>query len=155
MKRYFVFLICAGAVAAFAATSDKPDWDALGKRWWAHVQFLADDKLEGRDTGSEGFNKAAAYVAAEFERAGPRPAGSSGFFQPVEFVARKIDEANSQLEFVRGKNVQTVTFGEEAFFHLGLDTAENVEAEAVFAGYGLAVPELHSDDFAGLDLAER
>ncbi len=31
MKRYFVFLICAGAVAAFAATSDKPDWGFLGE----------------------------------------------------------------------------------------------------------------------------
>jgi Zn-dependent M28 family amino/carboxypeptidase len=152
MKRYFVLLICAGTVAAFAAAADKPDWDALGKRWWAHVQFLADDKLEGRDTGSEGFNKAAAYVAAEFERVGLRPAAISGFFQPVEFAARKIDEPNSQLEFLRGKNVQTIVFGEEAFFHPGPDAAESVEAEAVFAGYCLAVPEMHYDDFAGLDL---
>jgi len=31
-------------------------------------QFLADDKLEGRDTGSAGFEKAAAYVTEQFER---------------------------------------------------------------------------------------
>ena len=29
-----------------------------GKTWWEHVKFLADDSLEGRDTGSEGIKKA-------------------------------------------------------------------------------------------------
>ena len=37
-----------GAVSVFAA--DVPD----GSRWWSYVQFLASDKLEGRNTGSEG-----------------------------------------------------------------------------------------------------
>src|SRR5262245_16924760 len=32
--------------------------------WWAHVQFLADDKMAGRDTGSPEHRKAADYVAA-------------------------------------------------------------------------------------------
>jgi hypothetical protein len=40
------------------------------------VQYLADNKLEGRNTGSEGYRKAAAYVAGEFERAGLKPAGT-------------------------------------------------------------------------------
>jgi len=151
-KCHFLLLICAATAAAFAAANDKPDWDALGKRWWAHVQFLADDKLEGRETGSEGFNKAAAYVAAEFEQAGLQRAGTCVYFQPVEFVARRIDEANSRLELVRGTKAETVTFGEEAFFHLGPDAAEQAEAEAVFVGYGLAIPEAHHDDYAGLDL---
>ena len=40
---------------------DAPD----GRRWWSHVAALADDKLEGRNTGSPGHRKAAEYVAAE------------------------------------------------------------------------------------------
>ena len=35
-----------------------------GQRWWSHVAVLADDKLEGRNTGSAGHRKAAEYVAA-------------------------------------------------------------------------------------------
>ena len=31
-----------------------------GTSWWSHVKFLADDSLEGRDTGSEGLRKAEA-----------------------------------------------------------------------------------------------
>jgi hypothetical protein len=91
----------AAMVAAWSlAGAEKTDWGALGKRWWAHVQYLADDKLEGRDTGSKGFEAAARYVAEHFREAGLRPAGTQGYFQPVEFAARQIDEAHSKLELV-------------------------------------------------------
>src|ERR1039457_4352410 len=54
------FILAAAMAAALLASA--PD----GRRWWSHVQYLADDKLEGRDTGSAGHRKAAAYVAGEF-----------------------------------------------------------------------------------------
>src|SRR5712691_11582539 len=81
-KILLIVLVC-GVLAAAAS-----DWSADGKRWWTHVQFLADDKLEGRDTGSEGHRKAAAYVAEIFQNAGLQPAGTSGYFQPIKFKVR-------------------------------------------------------------------
>ena len=30
---------------------------AVADRWWSHVTFLADDRLEGRDTGSAGHRR--------------------------------------------------------------------------------------------------
>jgi hypothetical protein len=36
----------------------------------AHLEFLADDALEGRDTGSRGYEIAANYVSAEFKKLG-------------------------------------------------------------------------------------
>src|SRR5260370_8626361 len=66
------------------------DVSSEGKRWWSHILYLADDKLEGRNTGSEGYRKAAIYVAAEYERAGLKPAGPSGSFQPGKFKSRDI-----------------------------------------------------------------
>src|SRR5205823_9671691 len=54
------------------------DLTAEGKAWWSRVQILADDKMEGRNTGSEGYRKAAAYVAGEFEKFGLKPAGVHG-----------------------------------------------------------------------------
>ena len=47
--------------------------ERAGKAWWAHVRYLASDRLEGRATGSEGFRKAAAYVVREFGKAGLEP----------------------------------------------------------------------------------
>jgi len=35
------------------------DWNAEGKRWWSHIEYLASNELEGRNTGSEGHRKAA------------------------------------------------------------------------------------------------
>jgi Zn-dependent M28 family amino/carboxypeptidase len=147
-------MIAACALAGLGRESDskKTDWEALGKRWWAHVQYLSDDKLEGRDTGSKGFEKAAEYVLRQFREAGLRPAGTRGYVHPVGFVARQIDEAHSSLELVREGKVERITLGEEAFFDLGSDPAPIVEAPMVFVGYGLSVPELGYDDFAGLDL---
>ena len=63
-----------------AALSD----EARGKIWWAHVQFLADDRLNGRDTGSAGYLEAAQYVARQFRAVGLKPLGTKGYFQPVK-----------------------------------------------------------------------
>jgi len=52
-----------------------------------HVHFLASDELEGRDLGSQGLARAAAYLAAELESYGLEPAGDDGtFLQRVPFV---------------------------------------------------------------------
>jgi len=127
------------------------DWDARGKAWWAHIRYLADDKLEGRGTGTEGFAKAAAYVTDQFHKAGLQPAGVHGYAQPVEFNVLRLDESQSSLEFVRNGKAQPVQFAEEGFLQTTPNAAP-VEAPAVFVGYGLKIPEEKYDDFAGVDL---
>jgi Zn-dependent M28 family amino/carboxypeptidase len=142
-------LVFAWALAMWAAA---PDWEALGKRWWAHVQYLADDKLEGRDVGTPGFELAAAYVTEQFKKAGLKPAGTVGYAQPVEFVSSKIDESGSSLELVRDGKAEPLKLGDDAFLAVNQDTAKESEAGAVFVGYGLTVPELNYNDLAGLEL---
>ncbi len=44
-----------------------------GKRWWSHIEFLADDALEGRNVGSAAFEKAATYVEGQFKDIGLKP----------------------------------------------------------------------------------
>jgi hypothetical protein len=148
-----VAVICAlAAVCVVARAQNGADWEERGKRWWAHVQFLADDKLGGRDVGSAGFDKAADYVADQFAKAGLKAAGVKGYRQPVEFVVAQLDEENSSLELVRDGKAEPVILGESGFLTVNQDTARTVDAAVVFVGYALAVPELHYDDFAGLDL---
>jgi hypothetical protein len=122
-----------------------------GARWWSYVEFLASDNLEGRNTGSEGHRKAAAYVAAEFERDGLKPAGVEGYIQPVKFKTLQLDESQCSLVLVRGGVQQLVTLGEEAMIGARVDPAPSVEAKLVFVGYGLRVPETGYDDFTGID----
>jgi hypothetical protein len=123
-----------------------------GKRWWTHVQFLADDKLEGRDTGSKGHLKAARYIAEQFERAGLRPAGKS-YLQPVPFQVQQIDEAKCSVEAIRpNQPPEPLKLGDDVLLATRGDFARSIEVEAVFVGHGLVIPELKINDLAGLDL---
>jgi len=127
--------------------------DGPAAKWWSHVRYLADDALQGRDTGSAGHRIAAEYVAGQFSVVGLRPAGSKGFFQPVLFKQRRIDEARSRLTIVRAGGVgEVLTLGDDATIGLRNEPSAKVEAPIVFAGYGLRVPEAKYDDLAGLNL---
>jgi Zn-dependent M28 family amino/carboxypeptidase len=148
MKLAAKVTLCTLAIAAVCAAQD---WDALGKAWWAHIEYLADDKLEGRGTGSEGFAKAAAYVTDQFQKAGLQPAGEHGYVQPVAFNVLQLDEAESSLEFIRDGKAEAINFGEDGFL-FPTPNAAPVDASAVFIGYGLKIPELNVDDFAGVNL---
>jgi hypothetical protein len=119
----------------------------------AHVRFLADDLLEGRETGSRGHAIAARYVAAQFAAAGLTPAGDGNtFFQRVPLRgSRLVPESSSfavldgdrRLEFVHRKDVSIAP---------GLTPLADVDAPVVFAGYGVVAPELNHDDYAGIDV---
>jgi hypothetical protein len=123
-----------------------------GDRWWSHIQVLADDNMDGRNTGSPGHLRAARFLASEFERAGLKPAGVNGYLQPVKFRVAQIDEAHSSLAMVRDGKTTPLILGEDANLTVRAALAGKVDAEVVFCGYGLAIPEYKFDDFAGLDL---
>ena len=123
-----------------------------GHRWWSHVTVLADDRLEGRNTGSAGHRKAAEYVAAEFARAGLKPAGTDGYLQPVRLISREIDEDHSSLTLLKSTGPEPLVLGRDAIISMRIDPAPAVESEMVFVGHGLSIPEVHHDDFAGLDV---
>ena len=95
------------AILLTACALPAADLNKEGDRWWSHIQVLADDKMEGRNTGSEGHRKAAAYVAGEFERAGLKPAGTSGYMQPMKFDVSQIVESGSHLALVRNGKTAT------------------------------------------------
>ena len=126
------------------------------EKWWSHVAFLSSDAMKGRDTGTAEHRKAAEYIADQFKRAGLEPGGTKGYFQPVGFRSRRINEEQSSLALVRsGAAAEPVMLGDEATFSMRIEPAPSVEAPLVFAGYGLQVPEVKHDDLAGLDLNGR
>jgi Zn-dependent M28 family amino/carboxypeptidase len=144
IRCFSLAILFSGAVAMSA--------QGPAARWWAHVSFLADDRMQGRETGSPQHREAAEYVARHFKDAGLKPGGTDGYFQPVHFTSRKIVEDKSSLAIVRGSTVVPVVLGDEATFSMRIDPAPQVDAPLVFAGYGLQVPEAKHDDLAGLDV---
>ena len=123
-----------------------------GKSWWDHVKVLANDKMEGRDTGSAGEKKAQEYAIEQFKAAGLEPAGTDGFYQPVKFVSRQIVEKDSSLALVRNGKTERIHLGDDAILSARVEPAPEVNASLVFVGYGLKIPDTNIDDFAGLDL---
>jgi Zn-dependent M28 family amino/carboxypeptidase len=151
----FKKLLPAAAILALlsaVSAQQSPAAHFDGKSWWEHVRVLADDKLEGRETGSEGLRQAEAYAVAQLEKDGVRPAGTQGYYQPVRFVSREIVEKDSSLALVRNGTEVPLVLGDDAYFGTRIDLAPSVDAPLVFVGYGLQVPELNYDDLAGLDL---
>jgi hypothetical protein len=146
----FCFFFALVAHSAPKPTATNPNFD--GKSWWEHIKVLAADDMEGRETGSEGLRRAAAYIVDQLKKDGLQPAGVNGFYQPVKLISRQIDESASSLTLVRNGVPEPLTLGEDAFFGTRLKLAPAVEAPMVFVGYGLRVPEKNYDDFAGLDL---
>jgi Zn-dependent M28 family amino/carboxypeptidase len=119
---------------------------ADAERWWSYVEALANDGMEGRNTGSAAHKRAAEYVATNFQKAGLEPAGTGGFIQPVKFKTRRFVEAQSTLALIGdGKNVP-LSFADDANVSMRVDTAASIDAPLVFVGYGLQVPEQRIDD---------
>jgi Zn-dependent M28 family amino/carboxypeptidase len=150
LKKSLCTLTLLFAVSAFSQPAAPDHFD--GKTWWDYVKVLADDNMEGRETGSAGLRRAQAYIVDQLKQAGVQPAGTDGFYQPVKFQSRQIIEKDSSLALVRDGKVQPLVLGEDAIFSTRIDLAPEVEAPLVFVGYGLSIPEKNYDDLAGLDL---
>ncbi|MDO7837063.1 M28 family metallopeptidase [Sphingobium sp. HBC34] len=124
-----------------------------GARWWNHVQAIANDAMEGRGTGTPGYDRAADYVIGQMQALGLKPAGVEGYKQPVAFVEQVIlpDQSRAALAGPQGEAALAVP-GDIIFSGSGGPVPEAIDAPIVFAGYGLHLPEVGHDDFAGLDL---
>lgn len=139
--------------AAPAVVNDTPP----GQRIETDVRALADDAMAGRETGTQGFDRAADYVAKRFAESGLQPAGDDGtWFQRVPLVRAVADPAAATLSISR--NGRTIALRAQDQFLPMADfnaTEGDVTAPAVFVGQAIHAPELGHDDFAGVELTGR
>lgn len=136
--------------AASAQAPAGPSFSADAVR--AHIEFLADDLLEGRDAGSRGYDIAARYVATQFEALGLKPANGTSWYQQVPFLEAKLAETPATVT-IGGKRFEN---GKEVL--LGASRADpdlKLEAPAVFAGFGIDSPAQGFNDYAGLDVTGK
>ena len=121
---------------ALALLATEPN-DAT-RRWWAHIVALANDGMEGRDTGSEGYRKAERYVTTEFEKAGLLPAGDKGYTQPVALHEVRFQAAESSVELVRSDGVTKLQWLRQISVPARVGLPETLDADLVFPGDGPA-----------------
>jgi hypothetical protein len=145
-------------VALLLSTSVAAQQTAVTSRTRAAVEFLASDRLEGRDTGSPGERLAGDYIAAQLARAGAKPLpGRRDMFAPFEFTAGTRDGGSTLT--IHGSGTSTQAFRDaEQVQALSFSDDAAVSGGVVFAGYGLVVPEsqgLGYDSYAGLDVKDK
>lgn len=143
--------VFAALTAALVLAPSPAQAQQDGAAWWRHVEVLAHDSLKGRDTGSPGHESASRYIAEQFAAIGLQPAGTSGWMQPVDFVATRFDEPNVRLTLRAGATDTPLTLGADVRLTARASTRD-VEAPLVFVGYGISLPSVGVDDLAGLDV---
>jgi hypothetical protein len=137
----YAALVILLTLAAQAQSPQKPD--AATAAWWAQTVALSNDSMEGRDTGTEAYERAAKYVADQFTAAGLKPAGDNGtFFQRVPMHQIALVEDKSSIEIIS-------TTGKAATLHFPTDVTtvpreqpSLIEAPLVFLGYGVPPADL-------------
>ncbi|MEY4500476.1 MAG: hypothetical protein RIS52_366 [Pseudomonadota bacterium] len=142
----FLLLLFPAAVLA-ADTTNQDGITPEGVR--AHVEFLADDLLEGREAGTRGHEIAARYVASQYLSMGLTPGTEKGWFQRVPLATLALDEARSTLS-VAG---QHFAHRQDVLIQPGRAAGDvSLEAETVFVGYGIDDPKNGQNDYAGLSV---
>lgn len=123
-------LSTAALLAAVPAIGQQPKLDPDTRSWWMTTAQLSNDAMEGRDTGSPAYERAARLVASKFQAAGARPAGDRGtWFQtvPMHQIAirgAELGVGNRSLAFLHDLTVSPAQ---------GMPS--HVDAPLAYAGY--------------------
>ncbi len=110
--------------------------DAQTAAWWATTEALSGDDMEGRDTGSPGYDRAAAYTADRFKRAGLLPAGDEGtYFQRIQFAEVEVsaEGASFSVAYAAG-GTRVLRFLHEVSVTPTWGMVESIDAPLVFRG---------------------
>lgn len=127
----------------------------------SHIQFLADDLLEGRAPGTRGGQLGERYIATQFELLGLKPGakaadGSPSWYQRFDILG-VTSNVPKIMTFKNGAKALDLKFWDDfiAFTGEQKPTVGVNDAEIVFVGYGIEAPEQRWDDYKGVDVAGK
>ena len=139
-------LFCTGI--AFTQTSDASRYAGIitGAELRKQLTVIASEAFEGRETGTEGQRKAAAYIESQFRALGLRTADAlKGYQQLYPLYQDSLQETTSN---VNGKPME---FGKDFIAPLNInETGKFRSGKLVFAGYGIDDPKY--SDYTGLNV---
>jgi Zn-dependent M28 family amino/carboxypeptidase len=147
----FVAMGCTSALIADELPAANPE------KIRAAVALLASDALEGRGTGTRGYELAARYVADQMQAVGLAGAGIAGSWRQSFSLRYSTAVIGAARVVVTRPNRQIAL--EPAVDFAALPTFSSptmsVQAPLAFVGFGVSAPELGYDDFADVDVAGK
>src|SRR5215510_3879216 len=121
--------------------------DLSAERYFEHVKFLSSDEMKGRGDGSPELDKAADYIASQFRTWGLRPMGDDNtYFQKFQLTTGAALGPNNELQ-LNGDKLKI----NEDFVPITFSDTGSFDGALVFVGYGITAPELHYDDYEGIN----
>ncbi|QYE35783.1 M28 family peptidase [Polymorphobacter sp. PAMC 29334] len=125
------------ALIALALATSPPATDRDTSAWWATTTVLSNDAMEGRDTGSAAYERAAKIVAARLAAAGVKPAGDNGsWFQRVPMEQVALPKAGVHIAV----DTTPLAFLHDITVEPTVDMPTKLDATIAFRGYcGAAV----------------
>jgi hypothetical protein len=137
-----VVIAAMGLAASSLAQSpahprDREIHDADTLAWWHTTETLSADDMQGRDTGSEAYQRAADYVAERFKAAGLKPAGErNSFFQIVPMHEVAVTPAGTRFALLQADGSETpLAFLEQITIAPVENLPPKLEAALTFRGY--------------------
>jgi hypothetical protein len=98
------------------------------------VVFLADDKLEGRQTGTDGEIAASNYIVKRFKEIGLQPKGTEGFLQPFSFKPKT--DPHKEVEFTTNEDGTITGRNVLGYLDNGAENTVIIGAHYDHLGYG-------------------
>lgn len=98
------------------------------------VVFLADDKLEGRQTGTDGEIAASNYIVKRFKEIGLQPKGAEGFLQPFSFKPKT--DPHKEVEFTTNEDGTITGRNVLGYLDNGAENTVIIGAHYDHLGYG-------------------
>ena len=156
LKKAFCLIALLSIASGCANRPSSPD-AALnsfsGDRMLADIRKLSSDEFEGRGPGSKGEELTIQYLQDQFRSAGLEPGNPDGtYLQAVRLVGITADPLMT-LSFGGHGRTLSPKFQTDfvAWTKRVVDTSA-VDADMIFAGYGVQAPEFNWDDFKGVDV---
>lgn len=121
----------------------------------AHVVYLADDKLKGRQPGKEGYQMAVDYIQKQYKEIGLKPAGENGtYLQKVTLrKSRLTKETASFVLTLPNGDTKPLNLGNELFVYPHPEKKSvDFDAQLAFVGTGFDAPSINIEDYKNLDV---
>jgi aminopeptidase YwaD len=110
-----------------------------------HILALANDSMEGRETGTKGEKMAYEYISSQFESIRLEKKGTKGYLQEFPFT-KSVKAGNGNALRINGKEFK---LGDD-FFPLAYASKSTAGGELARVGYGICAPALGYNDYASL-----
>jgi len=147
MKNIIIWLL----LIALVSCSDKSEvnYEISSVNLLKTVSYLSSKELQGRLGGSKEYFEAANFMAKEFAEIGLIPFNKNSYFQNLKVEYNQI-LPKAEFSLYKDRNfVKKYNLGKDYVFR-GFSGAGDINAQVVFAGYGISIPEY--DDYKNVDV---